>query len=111
MACIEASRISWATASAPVAAPTNGTATLASAKLTLPHWSSFAYAGRLKIFIVDIRGVDAFDKFDYTAQIPDHPDPYAEKLRPSIIGESRKALTATFGGDHGEHEYLTTFFR
>ncbi len=65
----------------------------------------------LKNFIVDIRGVDAFDKFDHSAQIPGPPDPYAEKLRPSIIGESRKALTETFGRDHGEHDYLMTFFR
>jgi hypothetical protein len=44
------------------------------------------------------------------AQIPDHPDPFAEKLRPSIIGESTKPLTQTFGSDHGEHDYLTSFF-
>jgi SIR2-like protein len=65
----------------------------------------------LKIFIVDPRGVDVFDKFDRTAQIPDHPDPFAEKLRPSIIGESTKPLTQTFGSDHGEHDYLTSFFK
>ena len=64
----------------------------------------------LKIFIVDPRGVDVFDKFNRAAQIPDHPDPFAEKLRPSIIGESTKPLTQTFDSDHGEHDYLTSFF-
>jgi SIR2-like domain len=70
-----------------------------------------AVAKGLKIFIVDVRGVDAFDKFDHSAPIPGHPDGYAERLRPSIIGESRKQLTETFGKDHGEHEYLMTFFK
>jgi hypothetical protein len=65
----------------------------------------------LKLFIVDPRGVDVFDKFDRAAQIPDHPDPFAEKLRPSIVGESKKPLTQTFGPDHGEHDYITSFFK
>ena len=69
-----------------------------------------AVSNGLKIFIVDIRGIDAFDKFDYTAAIPDHPDPYAERLRPSIVGESRKPLNLTFGSDHAEHAYLSSFF-
>jgi len=69
-----------------------------------------AVSNGLKIFIVDIRGIDAFDKFDYTASIPGHPDAYAEKLRPSIFGESRKSLNLTFGSDHAEHAYLSSFF-
>ncbi len=64
----------------------------------------------LHIFIVDPRGVDVFDKFDKTAAIPGPPDPFAEKLRPSIIGESTKPLSQTFGADHGEHTYLAGFF-
>jgi hypothetical protein len=65
----------------------------------------------LQLFIVDPNGVDVFDNFDRAAQIPGPPDPYAELLRPSIIGESRKPLTQSFGSDHGEHAYLQTFFR
>jgi SIR2-like domain len=65
----------------------------------------------LKLFIVDPRGVDVFDKFDGAALIPGPQDPYAEKLRPNIVGESTKPLTLTFGTDHGEHSFLTSFFR
>jgi hypothetical protein len=65
----------------------------------------------LELFIVDLRGIDAFDKFDKTAAIPGPPDPYAERLRARIIGESTKPLSVTFGRDRGEHEYLNSFFR
>jgi hypothetical protein len=64
----------------------------------------------LRIFIVDPTGVDVFDKFDKTAQIPGRPDAYAELLRPSIIGESKIPLSQSFGTNHGEHDYLQTFF-
>jgi SIR2-like domain len=70
-----------------------------------------AVDGGLELFIVDPRGIDAFDKFDKTAAIPGPPDPYAERLRPSIIGESTKALSVTFGHDRGEHAYLHSFFK
>jgi hypothetical protein len=45
----------------------------------------------LRIFIVDPRGVDVFDKFDRAAMIPGPPDPYAERLRPAIIGIDQAA--------------------
>jgi hypothetical protein len=54
----------------------------------------------LKIFIVDLRGVATIEKID------------KEKIiRPSIVGESKKPLTATFGQDHTEHGFLMTFFK
>ena len=65
----------------------------------------------LKIFIVDPRGVNVFDRFDKAAVIPGPPDPYAEKLQPSIIGKSIKALTETFGANHIEHSHVMSFFR
>jgi hypothetical protein len=65
----------------------------------------------LRIFIVDPVGVDVFDKFDKNAQIPGPPDAYAELLRPSIVGESKIPLSQSFGTNHGEHDYLGTFFR
>jgi hypothetical protein len=54
----------------------------------------------LKIFIVDPRGVAAIENIDSNRII-----------RPSIIGESRKPLTATFGRDHTEHDFLMSFFK
>jgi hypothetical protein len=65
----------------------------------------------LRIFIVDPRGVDVFDKFDHTAPIPGPPDPFAERLRPAIVGESTKFLSATFAPDRGEHAHLHLFFK
>lgn len=63
-----------------------------------------------KIFIADPRGVDVFDKSDKRA-LSSPPDSYAEKLRPSIVGESTKPLAQTFGADHSEHDYLMSFFK
>lgn len=66
-----------------------------------------AAAKGLKIFIVDPRGIDVFDKNEGLGE----PDAYSMKLRPSIIEESTKPLTATFGADHGEHAHLSSFFQ
>jgi hypothetical protein len=54
----------------------------------------------LKIFVVDLRGVAAIEKIDKD-----------KIIRPSIVGESRKPLTTTFGQDHTEHGFLMTFFK
>jgi hypothetical protein len=56
-----------------------------------------------KVFIVDPNGVDAFEKLGVSA--------YSRLMRPSIIGESKKPLTATFGSDHAENGHLMSFFK
>jgi hypothetical protein len=54
----------------------------------------------LKIFIVDLHGVDVIEKIDTD-----------KTVRPSIIGESTKPLSQTFGSDHVEHGHLISFFK
>ena len=54
----------------------------------------------LKIFVVDPRGVGAIKKIDKD-----------KIIRPSIVGEFTKPLSATFGQDHTEHDFLMTFFK
>lgn len=56
--------------------------------------------GGLKIFIVDLLGVDTIEKIDKD-----------QIVRPSIIGESTKPFSESFGPDHVEHAHLMSFFR
>jgi len=66
----------------------------------------------LKLFIVDIRGMDAYDKNDHTAAIPGPSDPFTELLNSALMTESRHPLTYTFGPDgNGEHRHLSSFFK
>jgi hypothetical protein len=54
----------------------------------------------LKTFIVDLLGVDPIEKIDKD-----------QTVRASIIGESTKPLSQSFGPDHVEHGHLMSFFR
>jgi hypothetical protein len=66
----------------------------------------------LKLFVVDPRGIGAFDKNDHSAAIPGPPHPFTELLNTAVIGESRHPLTHTFGErGEDEHLYLNSFFR
>jgi hypothetical protein len=63
---------------------------------------------RLKLFIVDPRGVDVIDKSTLTPIRV--PDAYFELLAPHIIGASRRSLADTFASDAVEFDKLSRFF-
>jgi hypothetical protein len=62
----------------------------------------------LKIFIIDPLGVDVLDKRNPAT--PESRTELLEKLAPSVIGASRRPLTATFNHDRVEHRKVMKFF-
>jgi SIR2-like domain len=65
-------------------------------------------SAKLKTFIIDPLGADVFDK-NRDAMIY-QPDELAKKLRPSVIGASRRSLREVFGTDRVEYEKVMRFF-
>ena len=63
-----------------------------------------AVAKGLKIFIVDLRGVAAFDPCAH------RPSSFTELLQTAVIGESKRPLKEAFSTDRMEHGRLMQFF-
>jgi hypothetical protein len=63
--------------------------------------------GRLKLFIVDPRGVDVLEPRQQGAINP--AAPLTESLGPHVLGASRRPLRETFGDDLGEYGKLQRF--
>ena len=63
----------------------------------------------LKIFIIDPLGVDVLDKRQ-KEPVGRVPDEYMEKLKPHIIGASRRPISSIFNEDKVEHARVTKFF-
>jgi len=69
---------------------------------------SAAEHGQLQIFIVDPLGVGILDKNSTNAIYTEHE--LIQRLRPWIIGASRRPLSEIFGRDFVEHQKLMNFF-
>jgi thiamine pyrophosphate-dependent acetolactate synthase large subunit-like protein len=63
-----------------------------------------------KIFIVDISGVDVFDKRNPRTQILEPVTEFMEALMPQIIGASRRQLKEIISSDRVENEKVMRFF-
>ena len=78
-----------------------------------PHINSAiqtAAAKGLRIFIIDILGVDVIDKRNTRAQIPEPVTGLMQALMPCIIGASRRPLNEIINGDPVEKEKVMRFF-
>jgi hypothetical protein len=64
----------------------------------------------MKIFIMDILGVDVIDKRNTWAQIPEPATDLMRALMPRIIGASRRPLTHIINSDSVENEKIMRFF-
>ncbi len=64
----------------------------------------------LKLFIIDVLGVDVIDKRDPRAQIPQPITDLMSALMPGIIGASRRPLSDVVNNDHMENEKVMRFF-
>jgi len=65
----------------------------------------------LKLFIVDILGVDVIDKRNVRAQITQPATSLMQALMPQIIGASRRPLKEIINSDPVESEKLMRFFK
>jgi hypothetical protein len=63
----------------------------------------------LKVFIIDPLGVDVLDKRQ-KEPVGRGRDEFMDKVAPSIIGASRRPLTAIFNDDTVEHARVMKFF-
>jgi len=68
-----------------------------------------AEAGQLRIFLIDLLGIDVLNK--QTTRTIRTPEPLVERLSASIVGASRRPLRRTFFSDPVELDKVLKFFQ
>ena len=66
--------------------------------------------GTLRLFIINPLGVDVLDRRKRPLPLLPLLDLFFEKLKPYVIGASRRPLSETFGDDGVEHGKVMRFF-
>lgn len=69
---------------------------------------SAADSGQLQLFLVDPLGIGVLDKNASHAIYSEHE--LLQRLKPHVVGASRRTLGEIFGGDQVEHRKLMSLF-